>query len=277
MFTVYLWDRLDSDHAEYVKRHVPGIEIGVLTHIDRGPVNSAGMPVMVDVGLGFAKSLGAAKKVEALAVRAADELVRVAKLSRPSKAFLVLPDALGDFEKTRKAGLAAAEAIPRTVEKYGVDFEVVLGVVAHGMVDEWVAELADRVREASGFRTVVAYPSHIMDVYVSGRYVHIQCSKKPDKCASLILSSNLSNAHMLGPPMRLVRSVAPIIGVRIASFDTSSYRRAPSIRLKQLNMGMVDPRNSRVASLWGAYWLLKSLGRENEAENLVSAYSNEHV
>ena len=92
---------------------------------------------------------------------------------------------------------------------------------------------------------------------------HIRCAQQPKMCLeeleAWVGDGVYHSLHLLGPPLAMSEALRRLPGL-IRSFDTSSYRRAPSNALKRLNRGYVDPRDPVTAQAWATYWVLRFLG-----------------
>lgn len=269
----YLWDRLEEPWLSLVRRYLPNLRVGVLTHLDRGPVPANGMPLMVDVGLRFALT-SARVNPRAVGRRAAWELARVAAMSRTSEVMIVLPDSLGSWQRTVEMSRAAAEELPKATRHYHLDARVDVAIVAH---EVWlgyhtqqrdIPEQVYKAVEELGGSVVIALPTHIMDLDGRSR---IRCAQQPRTCLreleTWVGEGVYHSLHLLGPPLALSDALRILPTIR--SIDSSSYRRAPTNTLKRLNRGYVDPRDPITAQAWAAYWLLRFFGVDKTRAELA--------
>ncbi len=108
---------------------------------------------------------------------------------------------------------------------------------------------------------IVALPSRVT-CRPSGEL--IRCSEHYQPCASY-LSAVLGKygdvahkIHLLGPPLKVLKSLGVANVLRFKSLDTMSYRRAPNATAKKIAFGECDRRwqvtTDDVAKLWAILW-----------------------
>ena len=102
------------------------------------------------------------------------------------------------------------------------------------------------------------------------RHHDVSCSARPRLCAERAeralrwLCGYVSHVHLLGPPLRAVKILRSALRQcerqgTVVSFDTSAYRRAPNMRIKQQLGGRWQPNSAEEAAAMLEAWLRQAL------------------
>jgi len=172
--------------------------------------------VLIDQGIG-----AAVRREDTFAwyIRA---LNRVKAVAPSAKIRVVVPDAFGDMETTRRLYWQFVKRMGRLLD--GV--EKVLVLQQPQKVHLWVK--TEEYRDAD----VVAVPAK-MAALEGG---HVPCHKKPELCARLVKDVLLNvdrPVHALGPAKRVLLELKERGYLwKLDSFDTLRYRMAPSKRAR---------------------------------------------
>ena len=102
------------------------------------------------------------------------------------------------------------------------------------------------------------------------RHHNVNCALRPRLCAERAertlraLCGYAAHIHLLGPPLRAVRTLKDVLGQcerqgSAVSFDTAAYRRAPNSLIKQQLGGRWMPRTAEEAQKMLEAWLGQAL------------------
>jgi len=166
---------------------------------------------------------------------------------------VVAPDKLCDFDET----VRRYEHFNKIAEREFGD-AIKLMFVAQGYT---LKDVFNRLDSILSEHEIVALPSKLV-CRQPGEV--IPCSKHPQICASYLSAvldryGNMAHKiHLLGPPLRVLKSLGINNVLRFRSLDTMAPRLAPNNKAKKMAFGEGDRRwqvpSSDVAKLWTILW-----------------------
>ena len=168
--------------------------------------------VLVDIGLAAAR--GAFWWRDYL--RLVGKVVRLNSLIHSvEEVAVVVPDVFWNYQKTVESYRKYAPVIKR----YGVKLVFVAQELKAPELDKLDPE-----------PVIIALPAR--------KHGNVICARQPSLCAKRLADAATHmrdlgfKVHLLGPPRRVLLQLTDMLGRQIRSFDTMSYRRAPSRRVR---------------------------------------------
>ena len=195
---------------------------------------------LADVGLSAAKS-------------GDFSLARYLTLVKRAKAhWAIVPDAFGDFRTTLSQWFRYALLISKFATPIFVAQEFYRQHILSAMMELVRLRIVERV----------ALPMR--------RHPDVNCALRPRLCAERAeralrtLCGAVEHVHLLGPALRAVRLLRGALmqcerESTMTSLDTSAYRRAPNMRIKQQFGGRWQPRSREEAMAMLETWLRQAL------------------
>jgi len=217
--------------SDPIPEGVDGIEFGCLCSLAKcGCIGQSGR-TLVDVGLTYAQEQ---------AIPLKRYMSYISKAVRYGETYAVVPDAFCDQEKT----VANFRRYARAIRQRGANTVLVL---------QRFYETLDAYRDVIHEADIVALPAH--------RHCDVSCASQPRLCAQRISNALIPLArgmrlyvHLLGPTVRTLRALGHMLE-DVYSFDTTSYRKAPSATAKRELAGRWQVPDSETAKKWLLQWL----------------------
>ena len=210
---------------------VDSIEFGCLCSLSKCSCVGKSGRTLVDIGLTFAKTQEIPLK---------RYMSLVSRAVRYSDAYAVVPDVFCDVGRT----IANFKRYANAIRQRGAKTVLVLQRF-YDSLDAYGDVLYDA--------DVVALPSR--------RHCDASCASQPQLCAerisrtvTLLVNDVKLRVHLLGPAAKTLKTLGPVLK-DIYSFDTASYRRAPTATAKKELSGRWQVPDKETAKRWLLLWL----------------------
>jgi len=221
----------------YVSDPIPAvdnIEFGCLCSLAKCNCIGESGKTLVDIGLTYAQA-------QTIPLKRYMSLINAAV--KHGETYAIVPDVFCNPEKTVTSYRRYAKAI----RQRGAKTVLVL---------QRFYESLDVYRDVLHEADVVALPAH--------RHCDVSCVSKPRLCAERISHALAPLAkemklcvHLLGPTVRTLRALNPVLR-DICSFDTTSYRWAPTQQVADELGGKRLAVSREMARRWLLQWLKKA-------------------